>query len=85
MAITFEPFRNYYNLLTKENNQRKNKEDLIKETGFSRGTAQKIWYDGMPNLSVIDTLCSVYQLKVEQVIRYMDDVVIEPNDSSKKK
>ncbi|REK68032.1 MAG: hypothetical protein C6P35_03425 [Cohnella sp.] len=47
---------------------------MIEECGFSWTTVNKIWADRFPIRSdVIETLCRVYKLKVNQVIEYRPD------------
>lgn len=63
--LTFEPFRIWYD------RQRKKKTEMYVECGFSPATVAKIFADGFPVRSdVIETICRVYSLQIEQVIAY---------------
>lgn len=68
--ITFEPFKIWHL------KQKKRKGDLYVECGFSPTTVAKIWKDDGDTdfrLSIVDRICSVYKLKVEDVIKYKED------------
>lgn len=66
--LTFEPFRVWYTT------QRKPRTDIRTDCGFAPSTVAKIWNDRMPFRSdVLDTLCRVYELRVEQVIEWRPD------------
>ena len=63
--LTFEPFRIWYD------RQRKKKTDMYEECGFVPTTVAKIFSDGFPVRSdTIETICRVYDLRIEQVIEY---------------
>lgn len=73
MPLTFEPFRTWYSK-QKDGSRKKPKKHMIEECGFSWTTVNKIWADRFPIRSdVIETLCRVYKLKVQQVIEYRRD------------
>jgi DNA-binding Xre family transcriptional regulator len=68
MGLTFEPFRIWYD------RQRKKKTDMYAECGFAPATVAKIFSDGFPvRTDVIERICDVYGLRVEQVIEYRED------------
>jgi DNA-binding Xre family transcriptional regulator len=70
--LTFEPFRIWYD------RQKKKKTDMYTECGFAPGTVAKIFSDGFPVRSdVIETICRVYGLRVEQVIEYREEAQSE--------
>lgn len=65
MGLTFEPFRIWYM------RQRKKKTDMYSECGFAPATVAKIFSDGFPvRTDVVERICEVYDLRVEQVIEY---------------
>lgn len=67
-VLTFEPLRLWFD------RNKKRRTDLRIECGFSPTTAAKIFSDGFPVRSdIIETICRVYNLKVEQVIEYRVD------------
>ncbi|MFB5269318.1 helix-turn-helix domain-containing protein [Paenibacillus enshidis] len=65
--LTFEPFRIWYD------RQKKKRTDMRLECGFAPGTITKIFSDGFPVRSdIIETICKVYNLRIEQVIAYRE-------------
>jgi len=73
MPLTFEPFRQWF-AQQKDGSRPKRKTDLYSECGFSSNTCGKIWNDRFPVRSeVIEKLCQVYGLRIEQVIEYRED------------
>lgn len=63
--LTFEPFRIWY---TKTGKPRT---DIRSDCNLAPSTVAKIWKDGFPVRSdVIETLCRVYNLSLDQVIEY---------------
>lgn len=71
--ITFEPFREWYNQQM-DGSRKKRRLDLLNECNMSPTTAQKIWSDKLPvRTDVIDKLCDVYGLRVDQVIKFVKE------------
>lgn len=65
--LTFEPFRIWY---TKTGKPRM---DIRDDCNFAPTTIAKIWRDRFPVRSdVIETLCRVYGLRIEEVIEYRE-------------
>ncbi|GKS15077.1 hypothetical protein YDYSY3_60770 [Paenibacillus chitinolyticus] len=68
--LTFEPFRIWYDR-QRSGNQKKKKTDMYEECGFAPRTVAKIFKDEFPVRSdVLETICRVYGLRIEQVISY---------------
>lgn len=66
--LTFEPFRKWWKI----NGDKKS--DFLEDTKFSPQTAAKVWYDRFPVRSdVIETICVVYNLKIQDVIEIKND------------
>lgn len=67
--LTFEPFRIW---MVKNNKKR---QDIIDECKLSPPTATRIMKDQFPvKTDLIDTLCSTYGLRIEEVIEHRKDV-----------
>ncbi|MDH6674939.1 DNA-binding Xre family transcriptional regulator [Paenibacillus sp. LBL] len=68
--ITFKPFRDWYDSQM-DGSRKKRRGDFLKECQVTPTRAQKIWEDRMPvKTDIIDKICEVYGLKVEQVIAF---------------
>lgn len=73
MGLTFQPFRDWY-AGQKDGSRPKRKTDMYTECNFSPSTVAKIFSDGFPVRSdVIETICRVYKLPIEQVIEFRRD------------
>lgn len=47
------------------------KVDLVRQVGLSSATVAKLWKGGNVELSVIDRLCTHFQVPIEQVVQYV--------------
>ncbi|MBD1373833.1 helix-turn-helix transcriptional regulator [Hazenella sp. IB182357] len=67
--ISFEKFRVWY---TKTYGKVVIK-DIMSKTGLSRNTVDKIWNDGVVSTKIINTICSTYDIRVEDIMEYRKD------------
>lgn len=62
--ITYEPFRGY----VAANNIKK--KDIMLKTGISSSTMSKLKHDQYVSLEIIDKICNVLNIDINEVVRY---------------